>query len=274
MTLDTLILVQLDDAVSRRTTPWPTGTPCWVDLGVPDVDTTAQFYAAVLGWQVRAAGPAFDESEAGGYVIGAVDGAAAAGIGPQAQPGPSAWTLYFATDDLDSTDEAIRAHGGSLVVPAADVGSTGRMAVAVDPTGAVFGLWQADGHLGAEVVNEPGALTWEDLRSPEPDVARAFYAAVFGYAYQPVDGAPDDYTTFAFAEQEDHPLGGMGALVLDGQTPHWLVTFGVVDAQAAADTAYAHGGVVSVPLSESPYGRMVGLTDPAGATFWVVENGS
>lgn len=253
--------------VSRRSTPWPTGTPCWVDLAVPDVDVIAAFYAAVLGWDVRPTGPEF-----GGYVIGHVDGMPAAGIGPHGDPGPPGWTLYFASDDVDATVEGVRAGGGSVLVPADDVGPNGRMAAAADPTGAVFGIWQAGDHLGAGIVNEPGALTWEDLRSPDPDRARAFYAAVFGYTYQSVPDAPPEYTTFAFADQEDHPLGGMGGLVVPGQDPHWLVTFGVVDAPAAGDVAYRHGGVVTVPLVETPYGRMVGLADPTGAAFWVAEN--
>jgi len=33
-----------------RITPWPTGTPCWVDLAVPDADAAREFYAAILGW--------------------------------------------------------------------------------------------------------------------------------------------------------------------------------------------------------------------------------
>ncbi len=35
--------------MSIRTDSWPIGTPCWVDLAVPDVPAATEFYAAVLG---------------------------------------------------------------------------------------------------------------------------------------------------------------------------------------------------------------------------------
>jgi uncharacterized protein len=265
--LDTSSASGLDARVSTRTTPWPTGTPCWVDLAVSDIQAGAAFYTAVLGWDVRPTGPEFGE-----YVIGHVDGRPAGGLGPHEDPGEPGWTLYFASDDVDATAEAVASNGGSLVLSPHDVGPHGRMAAAADPTGAVFGVWQAGEHLGCGVVNEPGALTWEDLRSPDPDGARSFYTAVFGFSHQPVAGGPADYRTFAFPDQEDHPLGGIGGLEVPGQRPRWLVTFGVVDAAAAADAAHREGGAVTVPLLDTPFGRMAGLADATGALFWVVEN--
>ena len=79
-------------AMPIRTRKWPAGVPCWADLTVPDVPAAQAFYAAVLGWSFTDTA-----DEYGGYVIGQVDGAAAAGIGPTPQQGvPSAWTLYLA----------------------------------------------------------------------------------------------------------------------------------------------------------------------------------
>ena len=84
--------------MSRRSTPWPAGVPCWPDLNVPDVPAAAAFYATVLGWTCPEPDPDY-----GGYVIASVDGAAAAGIGPQTMPEiRPAWTLYIATDDADA----------------------------------------------------------------------------------------------------------------------------------------------------------------------------
>ena len=51
-------------------------------------------------------------------------------------------------------------------------------------------MWQAAGTIGAEIYNEPGALTWTDARLTDPVAARDFYAAVFGYQYQALPGAP------------------------------------------------------------------------------------
>jgi len=247
--------------MTLRTTPWPAGTPCWVDLAVGDVRASSAFYSAVLGWEV-----ATPDEEHGGYVIATADGAAAAGIGPRPRPDqPSAWTTYLATDDADATAAAVPEHGGAVLLPPGDVGPLGRIAVAADPTGAVFGLWQAGTHIGCGVVNAPGGLVWEDLRSPAPDIARAFYAGVFGYSTEGVDMAPEDYTTFSLPAGE--PLGGMGGMMGEDAPPHWLVYFGVRDADAAAAAAERSGGHVLSPPVDTPFGRMVLLADPDGAVF-------
>lgn len=156
-------------------------------------------------------------------------------------------------------------HGGVVLLPPGDVGPLGRMAVAADPTGAVFGLWQAGTHIGCGVVNAPGGLVWEDLRSPAPDIARTFYAGVLGYSTEGVDMAPEDYTTFALPAGD--PLGGMGGMMGEDAPPHWLVYFGVQDADAAAAAAEASGGRVLSPATDTPFGRMVVLADPDGAAF-------
>lgn len=249
-----------------RSTPWPAGVPCWADLTAPDVDAAKAFYAGVLGWTFADTGP-----EYGGYVLAEVGGAAAAGIGPLQGGTPSAWTLYLASADVDATAAAVTEHGGTIHAAPMDVGALGRMIVAADPTGAVFGVWQAGEHIGSAVVNEPGGLTWEDLRSPDPDAARAFYTALFGYRTDPMEGAPPGYTMFALADEEA-PLGGMGPMMgADSAPPHWAVYFGVADTATAVTAADKGGGTVLMRDFDTPYGRMAGLADPAGAMFWVVQ---
>jgi predicted enzyme related to lactoylglutathione lyase len=252
--------------MSLRTSPWPAGVPCWADLMAPDVAAAKEFYGAVLGW-------AFEDTEAEycGYTIATAHGAAAAGIGPVREGARTAWTLYLASDDADKTQVSVTEHGGTVLLPAGDVGPLGRMFVATDPTGAVFGVWQAGSHIGAGVVNEPGGLTWDDLRSPDPDAAREFYRAVFGYRMDPLPEAGPDYALFSRPD-EQAPLGGIGGMMgAKGAPPHWVVYFGVADAEAAVAAAQRSGGSVLAPGFDTPYGRMAGLTDPGGATFWVAQ---
>jgi predicted enzyme related to lactoylglutathione lyase len=253
--------------MSLRTSRWPAGVPCWVDLTVPDLDAATVFYAAVLGWEFQRFGP-----EYGDYAIAQVDGAAAAGIGPLPPDGHPAWTLYLASDDVDATATAIGDRGGTLLLPPGDVGPLGRMCIAADPTGAVFGVWQAGQHIGAGIVNESGGLSWEDLRSTDPDAARAIYQGVFGYRTDPLPAAGRDYTTFALAG-EPAPLGGMGGLTGGpaGAGSHWLVYFGVADRDAAVAATREHGGTVFVADRDTVYGRMAWLADPDGAQFWVIQ---
>lgn len=252
--------------MSIRTSPWPAGVPCWADLTAPDVDAAKAFYAEVLGWTFQDT-----EAEYGGYALAEVRGAAAAGIGPQQPGAPTAWTLYLASDDADKTAAAVTEHGGTVLSPPGDIGPLGRMFIAADPSGAAFGVWQAATHIGCGIVNEPGGLTWEDLRSTEPDADRDFYTAVFGYRTEPLPAAGPDYATFALPGEEA-PLGGMGGMMgADGQPAHWLVYFGVANADAAVAAAERGGGSALMGAFDTPYGRMAGLADPAGAVFWVVE---
>lgn len=252
--------------MSIRTARWPNGVPCWADLTVPDVDAAKQFYASVLGWSFRPT-----DVEFGGYVIAENRGAAVAGIGPMPRGAPARWTLYLAGDDVDTIATATPALGGRVLLPPHDVGGLGRMFIAADPTGARFGVWQAGTHAGAGLVNEPGALTWEDLRSPDPEAARAFYSGVFGYRTEPLaDGGPD-YYLFALPDN-DIPLGGMGGMVNVKGPAQWLVYFAVTDAEAAVAAAEQAGGHVLTLDFDSLYGRIAGLTDPDGAEFYILQS--
>jgi len=154
------------------------------------------------------------------------------------------------------------------------------MLVAADTQGAAFGVWESRGHIGTEYVNEPGGLVWEEAAVPDPDAARDFYTKVFGYRYEPVEGAGDAYMTFHAADsagrEGDTTLGGIGDLGQrpPGTPPHWLCYFAVADADAAAQAATERGGSVPAAVRDSPYGRIATISDPNGATFTVIGIGS
>src|SRR5215470_2187429 len=194
--------------MSTRDTPWPEGTPNWADLMTSNRESSWDFYRRVFGWEIIDSGP-----DMGHYGMATVSGRMVAGIGePPAEAGspPPAWTTYLATDDVDKTIEAVQSAGGQVLMPAMDVGEAGRMAMAADPTGAVFGLWQAGEHIGASLVNEPGGLTWNELLTRDAARAREFYTDVFGYRYSPVEGA-GDYTSID-GEGPMGTVGGIGAM--------------------------------------------------------------
>lgn len=252
--------------MSTRTSPWPNGVPCWADVSASDVRASGAFYTAVLGWSVPE-----PEEQWGGYVTAEADGRAAAGIGPLDAGSSASWTVYLATDDVEGLVARAAEQGGTVLAPVMDVGPLGRMAVLADPSGAAFGLWQAGTMIGAGVANEPGGLVWEDLRSTDPEAARSFYAALFGYDYALLEMAGPDYATFRLPA-EPHVLGGMGGLMglPEGTPSHWLVYFQVADADAATAAGERAGGTVVAAPVDTPFGRMACLADPDGATFMVM----
>lgn len=252
----------------RRSTSWPAGAPCWVDVTTPDVDAAQAFYAGLLGWTFGEGSP-----EYGGYRMAQVEGANAAGMAPAMEGQPPAWTLYFASPDAAASATAITENGGSLLSPVMPIGPggvVGTMVVAADPTGAAFGVWQSGEHTGVDVFNEPGGLFWEDLRSTDADASRAFYGAVLGLEFRPVPMAGPDYSTFHHVGDEA-PLGGIGGMMgMTGFPPHWIVYFGVPDVDAAVGYVEAHEGHVVSPGFDTPFGRMAAVTDPFGASFWIM----
>lgn len=258
--------------MTTRTEPWPAGTPCWVDVSSPDVERTVAFYAGVMGWTFSDGGP-----EYGGYQVALVEGRSVAGTGPAMQEGqPAAWTVYLASDDADATAELIREHGGRIFVEPTEIPGNGRMVIAADPTGAVFGVWQQQGMVGSAVVDEPGAFVWDDARLHDAEVGKRFYAAVFGLRYSPLgpeSGEMGDYETFiAPGGVEERPAGGMGGMLGAGPgTPsHWLAYFAVADVDAAVAAVGDGGGTVLATPEDTPYGRVATAADPFGAAFGLI----
>jgi uncharacterized protein len=246
--------------MSYLTTSQPYGTPTWVDLGIPDLERAMEFYGAVFGWEYEVGPP-----ETGRYTICTLAGRPAAGLAQTDSAPAYWWTVYFATDDCDGTAKRITDAGGALVQDPMDIPERGRMALATDPTGAQFGLWQAYGFIGAQVVNEPGALLRNDLGTPTPEPARAFYPAVFDFT---LDTDPVLNSEFTFLRRPDgHEIGGiMGDPTATASA--WTTLFEVADTDATLARAVA-AGATAEPAFDMPYGRLAELTDPFGTPFTI-----
>jgi predicted enzyme related to lactoylglutathione lyase len=250
--------------MSYVTTNQPDGTPTWIDLGIPDLDRAMEFYRALFGWEFDV-GPA----ETMHYTMCLLHGRPVAALAANPDPGATTfwWNVYLATADCDATAKRITDAGGTLVGPPMDVMDLGRMALAKDPVGAQFGLWQGRALVGCQVVNEPGSLVRNDLVTPTPAPARTFYAAVFDYTLDANPDLPDFDFTFLRRPDGHEVAGIMG--VPDLPTSSWATTFEVADTDAAVAAATASGGTCST-LEDFVYGRMATLTDPFGVQFSVI----
>lgn len=245
-----------------REAKWPAGTPCWIDLAVPEVAEGTAFYGPVTGWTFHDTGEQFDH-----YQIAMSGQHTAAAIGKIQMAGqPVAWTVYLASDDVAGTAKLISENGGTVALEPMTIPEVGRMCVAQDPTGAFFGVWQADPIIGISVYNEPGSLVWEEASLSDPAVGKQFYATVFGYDYQPVQGAPGDYETFQLGGESLGGIGGLSAAPA-GTPSHWLPYFGVADVDASVAAAQAGGGTVTTAAMDTPFGRIAMVRDPFGAVF-------
>lgn len=190
-------------------------------------------------------------------------------MAPQDPADPPRWTTYFATDDADPTAAKIAEAGGTVLMAPDDVGPMGRMALALDPTGSVFGLWQAGEHTGVRIYNEPGALVWNEAATGDQKAAREFYAAVFGFTFDDLEGMEDigGYATFSTGGD---PLGGLGG-VAPGAPTGWGTCFSVASTDDAVAVVQRGGGKVRMAAEDTPYGRFAVVEDPWGAPFSVMQ---
>ncbi|MFE3544708.1 VOC family protein [Nocardia sp. NPDC059177] len=252
-----------------RDEAWPQGTPCWIDCQVDDTTAARDFYSSLFGWQVQD-GPA----AAGGYLMATLDGRPAAGIGPKPEgmsEMPSTWTTYLAADSADEIAGRVGKAGGQVFMPPFDVLDVGRMFVAADPTGGVFGVWEAKAHRGAGVYNQPGAYCWNELHTPGYDQAHEFYHQVFGWQYTEIgDGATFTYSTFA-RPGETEAIGGMMDAAGLNTPPYWLTWIQVDDTDGALAKATGLGAAVIMGPDDSPFGRMGILQAPQGEVFGVID---
>jgi predicted enzyme related to lactoylglutathione lyase len=214
----------------------------------------------------------------------------------EAGPSTPMWNTYFWVDSADEVGSRVRDAGGDVLVNPFDFRDACRMAVFADPEGAAFGAWEARGHRGARLVNDPGAVVFNGLNTRDPDGARSFYGSVFDWGTGPIGGGAEGWKLPGYGdwlEREHHPglreqMAAAGAPegfedvvgsiipIPDDQpdTPaHWSVTFATADADATAEKATDLGGKVVVPPFDAPWStstytiRLTVLADPQGATF-------
>jgi predicted enzyme related to lactoylglutathione lyase len=239
------------------------GVPSWCDLGA-DLQKAKPFYAALFGWDIQEGPP-----EAGGYSLAHLRGKTVCGLGPQQNPGPPYWTTYINVNSADDVVKLAKANGGTVYVEPMDVMDVGRMAIVADPTGAVFGLWQPGEHKGAQLVNEPGTMCWNELITTDTAAAEKFYRAVFGWGAETHKGEID-YTEWKVGGQS---VGGMMAKtpMMPAEMPsNWGVYFAVIDTDATCAKAKSLGGSIIMPPTDIEPGRFAVLVDPAGAPFNVI----
>ena len=162
------------------------------------------------------------------------------------------------------------ANGGTLVKEPFDVMDVGRMAIIQDPTGAVLEVWEPKKHIGAKILNEPGALCWSELTTRDPKAAEAFYTKLFGWTSKDSSG---DAGGMQYTEFNNQGQPGVGMLTMPAEMPahvpsYWMPYFQVADCDASTAKATGLGAKVMVPPKDiSKTGRFAILGDPQGAMF-------
>lgn len=240
------------------------GKIVWTDLVTEDLAAARRFYGELLGWTFEETrGPAGQE-----YVIARSGGTYVAGLVPVTRRADgvrlSRWLPYVSVADVDAAIAQASAAGARIAVAAREVG-IGRVAVIIDPEGAVIGL--ARSSIGdpddATTAPRPGRRVWTELLSNDPGAASRFYGSVVGFQVSTLPRRGGEYTMLSHAGVE---RAGILRNPTADWSPVWLTSFGVTDPAAAAARAEALGGKVLLrPTPEVREGTMAIVADPSGA---------
>jgi predicted enzyme related to lactoylglutathione lyase len=264
------------------------GVPCWIDTNQPDAEAAVAFYGGLFGWEIEDAMPPGSE---GHYFMARIRGGDVAGISPvpEGAPPSARWDTYIWVQSADETAAKVKAAGGTVLMEPMDVMDAGRTAVVSDTEGAAFCVWEPKRHRGATIVNEAGALNFNNMNTHDADAAKAFYGAVFGWGTMPMGGGAEAFTLPGYGDHLEllnpgtlERMASMGAPagfadVVATLTPlpdhdrdvpaHWSVTFATDDVDATARKASELGGQVIAGPFDAPWVRMAVIVDPQGASF-------
>jgi predicted enzyme related to lactoylglutathione lyase len=259
---------------------YPHGVPCWVDCEQPEIDAARRFYGGLFGWSFEDAMP--PEAPAP-YLIASLEGHVVAALAPAGGDAAPAWNTYVAVDDADASAAAVAAAGGTVILGPLDAGPGRRLAGCRDPRGATFRLWQAQGRVGAELVNAPGTWNFSDLQTSDAPAAEAFYAPLFGWVFEDLGiatlvrrpGYGDHLEATVDPGIRDRQAGVVAppgfedavawvAPSAAGAADRWHVSFTVEDRDDSAARAEDLGATVVVS-EDTDWTRTALVRDPQGA---------
>lgn len=252
------------------------GTFCWPELSTTDQKGAVTFYRALFGWDVedQPIGPTetYSMFKKGGKYVGA-----AYTQRPEEKGIPPHWGSYVTVASADEAVKRAQSLGANVFAPPFDVMESGRMAVLQDPTGAVFHVWQANKHIGAEVLGEPGTLCWTELATRDMKAAEQFYASLFGWTLKRSKGGADGAMEYTELANNGTQMGGIMPISpqMGDMPPVWTPYFMTSDVDATASKAKELGARIHMGPTDIPnVGRFAVVGDPQGGTFNIFKRAS
>ncbi len=246
----------------------------WYELHTPERTIAASFYEAVLGWTTQDASTPGNE-----YTLVCVSGMPVGGLlqkraGGFMTSGKARWMGYIGVRDIHLCSKRLQEAGGSVHRPAEAISGVGTFAVAADPQGAIFTLFEPpEGITPPErpASTTPGMPAWHELAAKDWESDFRFYAELFGWTKaEAYDMGPDCvYQTFAAGAE---PIGGMMSLPKGKEdNVGWNYCFHVAEINSAIERVKANGGSIVYGPTVVPGGQQVAMClDPQGATFSVL----
>lgn len=252
--------------MSFTPTKYPQGTFSWADFFSIDREASKKFMNELMGWTSEDMPTGQGRPD---YTMFSLDGKYTAGGSPTFAPDmPSFWSNYITVDNVDEMTAKAEKLGAIVKMPPMDVLDSGRMSTIEDPTKAVVCLWQPQKHIGAGIINVPGAMSWNELYTHDIEKAKQFYGDLLGWTYE-VDPENGGYVTIL---NNGRMNGGMMAITPEmmGMVPCWMVYFTVKNVDESVAKVKDLGGTVHM-TRDIGVGKIAAIADPANTNFILIE---
>ena len=244
----------------------------WYDVMTTDTTAAKTFYKNVMGWSMADASPPGRT-----YIVASTGPTMVSGIMPIPEDAVKmgvtpAWMGYIGVADVDAMATRVKAAGGFIHRGPEDIPNVGRFAVAADPHGAGFMLFEAKSspQIAPVAPHTPGHVGWRELNAGSGAEAFAFYSGLFGWTKaDAIDMGPmGTYQIFAV---DGIQVGGIMTKNPALPAAYWFYVFNVDAVDAAAERVVQAGGRIVMAAHEVPGGQwVVRCTDPQGAAFGLV----
>lgn len=245
-----------------------TGRIIWRDLISDTPAASRRFYETLFGWEFEPVGGYFGLDTDEAYSLIRHDGRLIGGMVNQAslknaRGDISQWVVLMSVADVEAAAQRFASNGGQVLTPPTDVADRGRMAVVVDPEGALLALVET--RAGDPPRREPGFgdFLWDELWTTDVAASTGFYRSLTGLDERDVAAGE---RTYRLLQQDGRPTFGVLAHPFQKERPVWVTYIRVEDPAAITARVEALGGRVYVEAQERPLGGQVALiADPSGA---------
>lgn len=233
-----------------------TGNFCWIDFATPDPDRAKAFYQKIFNWKYSDT----PMPDGGVYtMINTADGGSVGGLFQMPDEMIKTGVLphinnYVAVENADDFVKKAKDLRATVRMEPFDVFDYGRMAILIDPTGAIFSLWQSISHddEGEMAGREThGMFCWQELMTTNVDQATNFYKELFGWNFTMADMGDMDYTLI---KNQGNDIGGMmmPPSEMKGAPSHWNTYFTVTNVDETIKVIKNCGGDIMMEPQDIP----------------------
>jgi len=248
----------------------PAGRFVWFDYLTSEPAKAQVFFRSLFGWTTQNVTMPITN---GTYSMIASDGRP---IGGYAAPHPgtpiyrysepySRWLPHLQVASGHESAAKAKNHGAKMLREPTPFGElSSKLAVAVDPNGATFAMWQppkVDGDPGW--AGPPNTFCWAELYTTNTTSSVSFYKAIGGFT-ETKTPLPDG--TYHLLERDGAPRAGVRT-PMQGMQHGWFPWVRVPDLVATATKAQQLDASIVMP----PANNMALLVDPWGAAFGLTQ---